>query len=322
MKINIDWFVLNPIPNNYNCSRWCYSCISSNRNEEILSKIDLKFLVKFSYFAKKNNLTYNSLSLNQCWDFVTNIAFIKKYIYTLMKLKILKRKDELLVYTKIKNINGIFDADVKEFIDIFQPFFSIKLWISVRLNEDILTDDIPAKLHLLKRKNIESKLILHREINSSSNRVDKNKTLNVLRWLLDSGTKLYFTEGEWTKVISYIDLSTELFSYSWEKECSFLSKNYISDKSKDLDILMFDFSENQIMPHWPYCSSIKELSIWNIKSKKSDLIENSIVLKKSLESMSNDYKNKWKDWNICNFCQSYFVNHYNNVKNPSSKINN
>lgn len=318
MKINIDWFVLHPFPNNYNCSRWCYTCISGNHKTSIPHEIDLKFLVKFSQFIKKNNIKYHSISLNQCGDLMTNQVFIKKYLYTLLKLGILHSWNELLLYTKITSLEKKFTATLEENIGRFRKNFHLSVWVSMRLDRSFFERDIYEKIRIFQKNNLHTKVILHRDIQSSLNTHEKWLILNELNFLLDKGILLCWSEEEGNKFLTKHDLIDDLFHYWWEKKCMFLKKNYLNFSNDRTDIFMFDFSKAQIIPHGPYCSSVKNLSIWNINMNMEVLVKNAKQLQNSLKSMTQDYVTQWSQWNICTFCQLYFINKTQHAKDPSS----
>lgn len=111
-----------------------------------------------------------------------------------------------------------------------------------------------------------------------------------------------FSEYEWKKNIDNNDITeVSLFKYSWEKTCPFLSKKYIGNSY----LHMFDFSEKFILPHWPYCSNIKNLSVWDISSSNNQIFQNSFKLYNSLSDMQGKFN--WEG-NICNHCYNYFNN--------------
>lgn len=165
MKIDINGLVLNKINNDYSCSRGCLQC-SSTSNIKYKDSINLQFLKTFLKRLFKNNMYFTTLSLNNCWDFTENHLFIIKYIFVLLKIKLIKKWYELLLYS---NINRFIKNDMQNYLKYYNKIHKIikfNIWIWYWPNDlNINISKLLENIFLLLDSYYKIKIILHRDIN-------------------------------------------------------------------------------------------------------------------------------------------------------------
>ena len=91
MKVTLDGFVPYSTSQSYKCARGCTGCSSAQRKDEPDINIDKDFYDVLQSFLSKHHISYESISLNCCGDFLLNFPIFLKMIRVLSQKNIIRK---------------------------------------------------------------------------------------------------------------------------------------------------------------------------------------------------------------------------------------
>ena len=308
MKVTLDGFVPYATSQSYKCARGCTGCSSAQRKDEPDINIDKDFYDVLQSFLSKHQISYESISLNCCGDFLLNFPIFLKMIRVLSQKNIIRKWTKILVYTSANSLSSRWD-----FLSLLAKFdHLISFQVGIPLDLSIPTISLYAQLDYIqssgklseKHSNITSHIVLQRSSAIDMTDWDKDSLLKRIKHIIHD-IPMTWAESEGI-LLTEKEIVSSLF-LTWNiRACPFIeNKSWIRTDQDIFDFYMLDISDQWLRPHGPGCEKNPALYFGTMNDSIHDLSIWANNLQEALKKMSIAYTQSHTEESICNFCRKH-----------------